>query len=208
MERIIVIGAGGHAKVVISSAIAAGFSIERVLDDAREKWGTEILGCKITGPLSQIDEIGSWGAVVAIGDNYTRKKIVNRYVHLEWKTVIHPGAHIHPSAHVGAGTVVFAGTVIQPDAFIGKHCIVNTGATVDHDCHLGDYVHVSPGVHLAGGVYLAEGSFLGIGSSVITGIEVGGWSTVGAGGVVIKDLPPYVVAIGTPARVIKHKNDK
>ena len=102
--------------------------------------------------------------------------------------------------------------MIQPDTSVGDHCIVNTGATIDHDCQIDNYVHISPGVNLAGGVRLGEGVFCGIGGKAITGVTVGKWTTIGAGGVIINDLPEYSLAVGVPAKVTdrikKYKDDK
>jgi UDP-perosamine 4-acetyltransferase len=159
-----VIGAGGHAKVVISTLLAAGFEVACVYE-----------------------------------------KMAGRFEQIEWLAVVHPAAYVHPSVKIAEGTVVFAGAVIQPDAVIGAHAIINTGATVDHDCAIGDFVHVAPGTNLAGGVRVGRGAFLGIGSAVIPYRSIGEWTTVGAGGVVIDDLPARITAVGVPARQINPK---
>jgi sugar O-acyltransferase (sialic acid O-acetyltransferase NeuD family) len=199
-----ILGAGGHAKVVISTLLSANIKINKILDDNPDKWGSRILGIEITGPLSEIDNNGAGDAIIAIGDNKTRKRLVEKYQHTRWAVAaIHPDAYVHPSVSLGRGTVVFAKAVVQPDTEIGDHCIVNTGATVDHDCRIGNYVHIAPGVNLAGEVCLDEGVFFGIGGKAITGITVGRWSTVGAGGVVISDLPEYSLAVGIPAKIVR-----
>jgi sugar O-acyltransferase (sialic acid O-acetyltransferase NeuD family) len=206
-NNIIIIGAGGHAKVVISSLHAADIAVAAVYDDDQEKWGCEISKCKVRGPLSMIGDLGRETAVMAVGDNYLRSRLVSRFEKLNWITVIHPSAYVHPSVIIGAGTVVFAGAVIQPDTIIGKHCIINSGVTIDHDCIIGDYVHIAPGTNLAGGVKVGDGVFLGIGSAAIIGITIGKWTTIGAGGIVIHDIPPNAVAVGVPAKVIKYKEN-
>ena len=204
-----ILGAGGHAKVVISTLLSANVKINKILDDNPDKWGSRILSIKITGPLSEVDSSSAGDAIIAIGDNKTRKRIVEKYQHAQWMmAVIHPDAYVHPSVRLGRGTVVFAKAVVQPDTVIGDHCIVNTGATVDHDCRIGNYVHISPGVNLAGEVCLDEGVFCGIGGKVITGITVGRWSTVGAGGVVIGDLPGYSLAVGVPAKIVRIEKNR
>lgn len=202
-DGVIVVGAGGHAKVVVSVILAAGMKIAAIYDDDPEKWGWEISGYKVLGPLSAIDDTGRGPAIMAIGDNSLRKKLVSRFKRLSWIKVIHPAAYVHPSVRIGAGTVVFAGAVVQPDSLIGEHCILNTGATIDHDCIIGNYAHISPGVNLAGSVSISEGVFIGIGSAVIIGVKIGEWTTVGAGSAVIKELPSNAVAVGVPAKVIR-----
>ena len=196
-----VIGGGGHAKVVIATLRAAGTDVAGVLDDDAAKHGTTVLGVAVVGPV-ELAAAGGHPAVVAVGSNEARRRIVRTLPDVQWATVTHPTAHVEPSAAVGPGTVVFAGAVVQPDAVIGAHAIVNTAATVDHDCRLGDFVHVAPGAHLAGDVVVGEGTFVGIGSSVVPGRRVGAWSVVGAGGVVVRDLPDGVTAVGVPAKPI------
>ena len=197
-EEIVVIGAGGHAKVLISTLTARGFSIAAVFDDDDAKWGLDAQGTRV----GRIERKRGGNGVIGIGDNARRREMA-RTLSFEWRTVVHPSAFVHPSARLGRGTVVFAGAVVQPDAVIGDHVIVNTGATVDHDCVVGDYAHLAPGAHLAGSVQVGEGAFLGIGSVVIPGVRIGDWSTLGAGAVAIRDVEDGVVAVGVPARARK-----
>ena len=204
-DDVLVIGAGGHAKVVVSAMIAAGIGIKAILDDDPDKRGRELCGVQIDGPISACDREEKQPAVLAIGDNSTRMRFARLLGGRTWMTVIHPHTYIHPTVQIGEGTVVFAGAIIQPDVRIGAHCIINSGATIDHDSVIGDFVHVAPGVNLAGNVLLADGVFLGIGSAVITGKRVGEWTTVGAGGVVVTDLPDHAVAAGVPAKVMRHR---
>jgi sugar O-acyltransferase (sialic acid O-acetyltransferase NeuD family) len=192
---VVVIGAGGHAKVLISTLTACGVAVAAVVDDDDTKWGMDAQGTRV-GRIER--EIGGRG-IVGIGDNAQRREMA-RALSLEWQTVVHPSAYVHASAKLGPGTVVFAGAVVQPDAVIGDHVIVNTGATVDHDCVVGDYAHLGPGVHLAGSVHVGEGAFLGIGSAVCPGVRIGRWTTLGAGAVAIRDVADGVVAVGVPAR--------
>jgi sugar O-acyltransferase (sialic acid O-acetyltransferase NeuD family) len=194
-----VLGGGGHAKVVISTARAAGFSNIRVFDDAAPRIGTKLLDITVEPHLASILADPQALAVLAIGDNATRERLGAR-PSCELAVVVHPAAHVDPSVELGAGTVVFAGAIVQPDARLGRNVIVNTGATVDHDCVLGDAVHVAPGCHLAGNVTLESGVFLGIGTVVIPGCRIGAWTTVGAGAAVVRDLPGNATVVGVPAR--------
>ena len=197
---VVVIGAGGHAKVVISTLIAAGYNVVAAFDDDLSKKGKRIRGVEIVGSIDSVQTQPCSRGVITIGNNRTRAAMVTRLPFMQWISVVHPQALVDNSVEIGKGTVIFAGAVIQPDAVIGEHVIINTGATVDHDCHLGDFVHVAPGCHLGGGVHLGQGSFLGIGSAVIPYRRVGAWATVGAGGVVVNDIPQNIVAVGVPAK--------
>jgi len=203
--RVAVIGAGGHAKVVISTLRAAGHEVVGVYDDDPAKRGQEIAKVPVIGLVTEVHPSVAGAFVIAIGRNALRRRVAECLSFVEWLTVVHPHAYVDESVKVGPGTVIFAGVVIQPDAVVGRHCIINTGATVDHDCSLGDFTHVAPGCHLAGGVALAEGVFMGMGSVAIPGIRIGKWTTVGAGGVVVTDLPPEQTAMGIPARVVNSK---
>lgn len=189
--------------MVISTLRAAGLDVVGVYDDDPAKRGQQIAKVSVVGSVAEIHSDTPGAFVIAIGSNALRHQVAERLSFVRWLTVVHPHAYVHESVKVGPGTVVFAGAVIQPDTVIGQHCIINTGATVDHDCSLGDFTHVAPGCHLAGEVVLAEGVFMGIGSVAIQGIKIGDWTTVGAGGVIVTDLPPQQIARGVPARVVK-----
>lgn len=195
---LVLLGASGHAKVVIAALREAGREVSACYDDDERRWGTEVLGVPVKGPGSAVP--AGTPAVIAIGNNAIRKKLATT-LPLDWQTVVHPRAWVHESVVLGAGTVVFAGAVLQPDTRVGRHVIVNTAASVDHDGVIGDYAHLAPGVHLAGSVSVGEGAFLGVNAGVIPGRRIGLWTTVGAGGIVVHDLPDGVTAVGVPARV-------
>ncbi|MFL6278424.1 MAG: acetyltransferase [Blastocatellia bacterium] len=205
-DAVAVLGAGGHAKVVIATLQAAGFTVAAIFDDDRSKQGSRLLGVEVRGPLADFAGSGYRRAVLAIGDNATRMRLAARFQEqlptVEWVIVVHPQTGLHLSVRLGAGAVVFAGAVIQPDTVIGAHAIINTGATVDHDCRIGDFAHIAPGCHLAGEVQVARGAFLGIGASVIPGRMIGEWATIGAGAVVTDDIPAGATAVGVPAKVL------
>ena len=196
---VLVIGAGGHAKVVIATLRASGTDVAGVLDDDATKHGSLVLGVPVLGALDRAVE-GEHEVVIAVGHNAARKRIAESITGVRWATVVHPSAVVHETVRLGTGTVVFAGAVIQPDTLVGAHAIINTGASADHDNDLGDYVHLAPGTRLAGDVTLEAGVFMGIASAAVPGVRVGAWTTVGAGGVVTRDLPSGVTAVGIPAR--------
>lgn len=197
--RAVVLGAGGHAKVVIATLQAAGWEVAGVFDDDDATWGSEILGLPVRGPLEAARDVDPDGAVVAVGRNRQRQAVAGR-VELPWISVVHPSAVVHESVSLGQGTVVFAGVVIQPDTVVGAHAILNTGASVDHDCRLGDLVHAAPGSRLGGGVVAGNGALLGLGCSVLPGVTLGNWSVVGAGAAVVCDVPGETVIVGVPGR--------
>ncbi len=201
--RAVVVGAGGHAKVVVATLQAAGAEVLGLFDDDAEKRGAAVLGVPVVGPVEEARAAGA-PLVVGIGDNRTRRRVVRLLArNATWTTAMHPSAVVHPSVALGPGAVVSAGAVLQPDVHVGAHAVVNTGATVDHDGALGDFAHVAPGAHLAGGAHLGAGAFVGVGAAVLPGVHVGAWTTVGAGATVTADLPPGVVAVGTPARILR-----
>lgn len=202
----IVIGAGGHGKVVVSLLLSLGFSVTMILDDDRDRWGKTVLSVPVEGPTAILSDLDVHAAIVAIGDNMTRLKVAARLRDTPWLSAVHPHSWVHPSVAIGPGSVIFAGSIVQPDAEIGRHCIINTGVTVDHDCRIGNGAHLAPGCHLAGGVAVGEGSFLGVGVSVIPDISIGKGTIVGAGASVVSDLPDNIVAVGVPAKQVRSVN--
>lgn len=196
---ILVVGAGGHAKVVIATLQAMGETVSGCLDDDPRAVGRSVLGVPVLGAVDLLrDHVGR--AVLGIGSNRVRQMLAVLYSDVTWTKAVHPLAHVHSSVRIGDGTVIFAGAIVQPDTWIGAHVILNTGATVDHDGEIGDFAHIAPGVHLSGNVTVEAGGFLGVGACAIPGVRVGAWGTVGAGAAVVSDLPPNVTSVGVPAR--------
>ncbi|KQL39947.1 acetyltransferase [Bacillus sp. FJAT-25509] len=204
--KIIILGNGGHSKVVQEMVNSLKIhKITAILDDRYEFERQE--NGMIYAPFSSIKRLMSKDtrAVIAVGDNFSRKKIVctlklrdDQYI-----SIFHPTAVISKSAIIGNGTVVMPKSVINAEAFIGNHCIINTGSIVEHDNNIGDFSHVSPNSTLTGNVTLGEGVHIGASATIIPGISIGEWSVVGAGSTVIKNIPSYSKAVGTPTRIIK-----
>lgn len=191
------IGAGGHAKVIADILIESGRSPAAFLDDAPKH--NRILGIAVIKGL-ELPQPDS-AVIVAVGDNFTREQLAQRYNTFD--IAVHPTAIVSRDAEIGPGTVVMAGAVINAGTRVGTHCIINTGAIVDHDCLISDYAHVAPGATVGGNVRIGKGSMVGLGASVIHGRSIGDNTIVGAGSTVARDLPPCVVAVGSPARAVR-----
>lgn len=203
-----VVGAGDHALVVIAALQACGEEVRGVLDDDEAKWGGEVLGVPVSGPV-EAGAVADTRVLLGVGDNRTRERF-DRELEVRWGTVVHPTAWVHETVDLAPGAMLMAGTVVQPGSVIGRHAIVNTGATVDHHARIGAFAHVAPGAHLGGRVTVEEGALLGIGSSVIPGRTVGAWSTVGAGAAVVRDIAENITVGGCPARRLgsPHEDDE
>lgn len=204
-EEVIVVGAGGHAKVVIDILNYNSYKVIGIVDENKEIHGTDIMGITVLGGkevlINHAHRISN--AFVAIGNNNIRVKIGEELKQLGYKliTAIHHNASVAESVRLGEGSMVAAGGIINPDAKIGSHVIINTGATVDHDCVIANGAHISPGANLAGNVSVGTNSHIGIGASIIQSINIGDDVVVGAGAVVVKDIESDVTAYGVPAKV-------
>lgn len=197
-EAFQVIGAGGHAKVIVD-ALEYNKNLDiKVFDEAKEGKTDSLLG-KIFS-FSCIDPVSK--AIVAIGDNTTRHTVVLRFPTQQWGTLIHPKAIISRSAKIGEGVYIGAGASIGPQAVIGNHTIINTGSIIEHDVIVGDFCHVGPGVILTGSVQLGNFSLLGAGTTAIPNIHIGEYVVIGAGSTIIRDVPDKTKAVGSPLRII------
>lgn len=193
-------GASGHGKVIAEIAELLGEKQYSFIDDREIAFFFKKQVYKRSGVTSE-DKL-----IIGIGNNKTRKTVVEGLNSGVYLTLVHPDSTISSTSEIGKGTVVMAGTRVNADTKIGAHVILNTNCSVDHDCIINDYVHISPGANVAGNVEVGEGSQIGIGASVIQGIKIGQWVTVGAGAVIIKDVPDFAVVVGIPGKIIKFKD--
>lgn len=201
-DKLLIIGANGHGKVVADIALKMNRWKSIAFLDDNESLKTS-MGIEVIGKSPDVHKyIEDCDIFIGIGNNAVREKIQEMLEdhRASISTLIHPSAVIGEQVDIGAGTAVMAGAVINCNTKIGKGCIINTGATVDHDSSIEDYVHVSPGVHLAGSVNIGYGSWLGVGSVVSNNIKITSGCKIGAGAVVVKDITIQGTYVGVPVR--------
>jgi len=205
---VIIVGAGGHGRVVadllLAGAAASGIVPIGFVDD-RAAGAMMVLGLPVLGTPDHLPGLHHDAIVVAIGDNATRE---TRSLQLEREgeriiSARHPFSSVGHGVEIGHGTMTSPGAVITPGVRIGRGVIVNTNATIDHDSTVGDFAHVSSGATVGAGVSIGARTLIGLGATVLSGCRIGADTIVGAGAVVVEDLPDHVVAVGVPARVVR-----
>jgi UDP-perosamine 4-acetyltransferase len=204
-----VLGAGGHAKVLVDTLQACILPIMGIVDSDPPMFGTRLLNVPVLGNDDVIEkfsptEIKLVMGIGSVGLPHKREELYKKYKLRGYcfATVIHPSAVIASDVVIGEGCQVMAGAVIQPGCHIGVNCIVNTSTSVDHDCVIGDHVHIAPGVTLSGGVSISNGVHIGTGATIIQGIKVGSCSIIAAGAVVVNNVADRETVIGIPAKVL------
>ena len=200
INRLIIIGASGHGKVVADIAKLVGYSDIVFLDDDSNI--KECAGYPVLGSVSSLSNYDG-DVFVAIGNSTIRKNLMGLYTKRYFPVLIHPNSVIADSVVIGNGTVVMAGAIINPDSSIGKGCIINTSSSVDHDCVIGDYCHISVGSHLCGTVMVGDNTWIGAGATVSNNINICRGCMIGAGAVVIKDINVPGTYVGIPASLVK-----
>lgn len=200
-KKVVIIGAGGHARVVADTVSICGDTVIGFLDDSDVKnEKVNVIG-KTADAINYCD--GETELFVAIGNCAVREKIMSSLPNAKWYTAIHPSAVISPSAVIGEGTCIMPNAVVNNSAVIGRGAIINTCASVDHDDVIGDFVHIACGAHLAGAVTVGKGTWVGIGSTISNNVSVCENLMIGAGTVVVKDITEEGTYVGVPAKKIK-----
>lgn len=207
MKNVIVIGAGGHGKVVAEIVKESGDCLVGFLDSIRNSG--EYMGVPILGYDYEFEKFKDNYFIVAIGNQYIRRKIVKRMIDVDWYTAISPRAYISSAIKdIGVGTVVAPNAVINPGAMVGKHCIINTGCVVEHDNVIHSYAHISVGALLGGKVMVGENTWVGIGAAIKDHVSITSDCMIGVGSVVVKDIEQAGTYVGVPARKIKEYIEK
>ena len=198
MNRLIIIGAGGHGKVIADAALKNGYTNICCVDDNATG---DVMGFPIIGTTADVECLndGNTDFVIGIGNNAIRKTIAEIH-NVNWVSIVHPSAQIGFDAEIGKGTVVMANAVVNVCAKIGEHCIINTGAIVEHDNVIENYAHISPNVALGGTVRIGSLTHVGIGATVKNNTEICYDCTIGAGAVVVKNIKEPGTYVGVPIR--------
>lgn len=206
-RRLVLVGGGGHAKVILEILRAASppWDIVGIVDASPDHRG--VLGVRVLGDDSVLPSLRADGvdaAFVAIGENGLRQNLAVsvRDLGFELVNAISPAATLSPSAKLGRGVAIMAGAVINAEAEIGDLSIINTGALVDHDVQVGEAAHIAPGCAIAGNVAIGERALIGVGARLLPGITIGEDATIGGGACVTQDIAARATAVGIPARVI------
>jgi sugar O-acyltransferase (sialic acid O-acetyltransferase NeuD family) len=212
MVRIVIVGAGGHGRV-ISDILSnlPDFDTVGFIDDDPAVCGTKINGRPVLGKSSDAaslkERFDISAAVIAIGDNKIRSTIFERFLKAGFSMpcIVHPKAIVSSGAMLGKGVVVMPGAIINIGSVIGDDVCINTAATVDHDCKISDHSHIFPGANITGGVCVGRFSYIGTNAAVNPNISIGENVMIGTGAAVVSDIPDGVVAVGVPAKIIKKK---
>ena len=194
---IILIGGGGHAKVVFDALRDGDAGVRGFVDDSAH--------CALSGVLEHLGGVAGVDrehpVIVAIGDVATRRRVLGQIEGARVSgPVIHPSAVVSPSALLGDGVFVGPGAIINADARIEAHAIVNSGAIVEHDCRVGVNTHVAPGCVLGGGAVVGDDTLVGLGARVLPGVKIGAGCVVGAGAVVVESVETGATVVGVPGR--------
>jgi len=206
---VLILGAGGHGRVVLDILRAAGqYHPAGFLDADPSLAGTQVMGLDVLGDvglLSRLRQQKISHAIVAVGDNRARLAYAQLLLEQGYELInaVHPHAHLSCGVQMGRNVVVAAGAIVCTQVQIADSAIINTGAIVDHECQIGAGVHIAPAAALAGRVRVESGAFVGLGARVIQGLTIGSFATVGAGAVVVNDVPPNATVAGVPARPLR-----
>ena len=203
---VIVIGSGGHAKVLIETLNLLGRRILSITDSSSQRLGQTVSGILIEGSDELVfehnpNDIELVNAIGSIAVPDVRRQIYNKFVSrgYHFASVVHPSAQVSLSAELAQGAQVMAGATVQPGVILGANTIVNTNASIDHDCSIGMHSHIAPGVILSGNVSVGQSCHIGTAASVIQMVNIGSFSFVAAGAVVVKNLPRGAQVRGVPA---------
>lgn len=124
-------------------------------------------------------------------------------------------SHVLPGAVIGEDVNICEHVFIENDVFIGDRVTIKTHVSIWDRITLEDDVFVGTNVSFTNDKYprskrylgeydktvVRQGASIGSGSTILCGIEIGEYAMVAAGAVVTKDVPPFAIVKGNPAKI-------
>ncbi|MGD8507169.1 MAG: acetyltransferase [Candidatus Bathyarchaeota archaeon] len=212
-SKIVIVGAGGLGREALrliqrhnahSSRVGDDFEILGFIDDLKSLWGQKINGAKVLGGIDFLKRMKGAKTVVVIGDSKIRKSVVQRIRGIKFFSCVDPSVSISRDISIGKGTLIQEGVILTCNIRMGNHCYINLDCTIGHDVILENFVTLDPSVNVSGNAKILEGSHIHTNAVICPSVVVGRWSIVGAGAVVLNDVPDYTTVVGVPAKPLKH----
>ena len=139
---------------------------------------------------------------IRVGDNVTIGRNTDLFVHPEDPETREAIIEIGNNVHIGTNNIIGARkrVVLEENALLGPHVMIgdHSHAYEDIEIPINFQTVTEPGP-----VRIERDSWIGANVFILPNVTIGRHSVIGANSVVNRDVPPYSVAVGNPARVIK-----
>ncbi|ATW26956.1 acetyltransferase [Candidatus Formimonas warabiya] len=214
MKDIVVIGAGNFGREVAQlireiNEDQKTWHLLGFIDETPEKHGTLINDTKVLGGFNWFEKKRKKISVVcAIGNARDKYAVINKSLlyRVDYPNLIHPTVKMNKYMEIGYGNIICWNSFISVNTKIGNYVTISPGCGIGHDAIIDDYSTLYWDITLSGNVWICRGCEIGSKAVVIPKKIVGKWSIIGAGAVVINNLPENCTAVGVPAKPIKFLN--
>ncbi len=214
-KKILIIGGIGNGSVIAGAIVDAYNRADTTWEFAgylndRVEVGGMIHEHPVKGTLSDVARFLEEGyyfinTILRIDGNKERIKLIESLAIPDdrFATFVHPMSYVAPNVTLEPGTVVMPHATVSANTTVGKNSLVMVGATILHDTLVGRYCHLAAQSCLGAHLEIGEGVHIGLNSTVREHISIGAFATVGMGAVITKNIGPYEVWAGNPARKLR-----
>jgi sugar O-acyltransferase (sialic acid O-acetyltransferase NeuD family) len=207
LRKLVILGAGGFGREVVAWArqsvqFEREWTVKGLIDDNPQALAGKNVSVPLLGSIQDYQPSEGEVFICAIGIPAIKRRCCELLLSrgARFTQLIHRTAVMGDNVDLAEGVVLCPYSVVSANNRLGRCVAINLHSSVDHDACVDDWSQVNCHCDLTAAVQVGREVFIGSSVSIIPNVRIGDGAYIGAGSVVLRDVPPQAKVFGVPAR--------